>query len=154
MSRVTVEEMEAPCPTCGRSELRVGVEPDTREFAGDARCDHCEWTGSPDDIQNAHDQFTQAVFTELRRSTIAAGLIEAALKAPRSGLVLRSEDMTGCTGTGHVAYAHGLADGAVVVMWLPGLVDVVSVSVYASERDFLAVHGHDGRTRIEWDTDV
>ncbi len=70
---------------------------------------------------------------------------------PRTFALLRDEDVTGASGTGHVADGIQFSDGTVVLRWIH---QHASTVVWSSIDDAIAVHGHDGRTRIEWDIEV
>lgn len=59
----------------------------------------------------------------------------------------RRVDHTGVSGTGTVAEGVQFSDGTVVIHWL-GVHS--SVVVWRRLDDVLAVHGHDGATRVEW----
>lgn len=66
---------------------------------------------------------------------------------PRLFALHRRTDVTGVSGTGTVAYGAQFADGTVAVRWLG---DKPSLVVWKSIHDALAVHGHDGATRVVW----
>jgi DNA-binding CsgD family transcriptional regulator len=68
---------------------------------------------------------------------------------PRIFHLQRDEDVTGASGTGHVADGVLWPDGTVTVKWLGEYASEVSwpKGMAAVER----IHGHDGRTRIVWD---
>jgi hypothetical protein len=61
--------------------------------------------------------------------------------------LLRVEDVSGVSGTGIVAEGVVFATGKVVLSWCS---EYHSVTVYDSSADLLAVHGHHGRTRVDW----
>lgn len=60
----------------------------------------------------------------------------------------RTEDETGVSGEGFVA-AEGVqfASGKCVLCWLT---EPYSVGVYDSADDLIAIHGHNGKTAIQW----
>ena len=60
----------------------------------------------------------------------------------------RDEDVTGASGTGHVADGVQWPDGTVTVKWRGEYASEVSwpKGIVAVER----IHGHDGRTRVVW----
>lgn len=63
--------------------------------------------------------------------------------------LVRDEDVTGVSGTGVVAEGVLLSSGKVVLEWLSAW----PTSVVWHDRGIESVqkiHGHDGRTRIEW----
>ena len=62
------------------------------------------------------------------------------------GLLVRSEDVSGVSGTGDVALVERLRSGILLVRWVAG----GGLTVWASTVALLNVHGHDGRTFIEW----
>lgn len=61
--------------------------------------------------------------------------------------LIRDEDVTGSSGTGCVAAGVEFEDGAVAMRWRT---KVRSTGVYDWIGDVETIHGHDGRTRIEW----
>lgn len=65
----------------------------------------------------------------------------------RRFVLARSEDVSGVSGTGVVAEGVEFADGVTVLRWLG---DHQSTVVWASIEDALVIHGHDGRTVVEW----
>ncbi len=60
--------------------------------------------------------------------------------------VVREEDVSGVSGTGHVADAVEFDNGWVAISWRT---DVNSVGIYRSMEDAERIHGHDGRTRFD-----
>lgn len=59
----------------------------------------------------------------------------------------RKVDVSGVSGSGHVADGVLFADGSCVVRWRsehPGTI------TYARLADLVAIHGHDGGTVVEW----
>lgn len=60
----------------------------------------------------------------------------------------RDEDVTGVSGTGIVAEGAVFDDGAVALRWIVG--EHRSTGAWASIEAVIAVHGHDGRTRLVW----
>jgi hypothetical protein len=63
--------------------------------------------------------------------------------------LFRLEDETGLSGTGAVAEGVQFSNGKVVVAW-GGALSVPSVAVFDSIDEVKKVHGHGGKTRIEW----
>lgn len=61
--------------------------------------------------------------------------------------LIRDEDATGISGTGHVAWGVRFPDGVCVLRWCS---EFRSTAVYASMEELVAIHGHDGKTRVEW----
>jgi hypothetical protein len=67
--------------------------------------------------------------------------------APRRFLLVRSEDISGVSGTGAVAQGVQLYTGQVVVSWLR---EPNGMGIYQSIDDAITVHGHGGATVVEW----
>jgi hypothetical protein len=65
----------------------------------------------------------------------------------RRFLLLRVEDVSGVSGTGTVAEGVVFSSGSAVLSWRS---QIRSMTVYDSIDDLLAIHGHEGRSRIEW----
>ncbi len=61
--------------------------------------------------------------------------------------LLRLEDVSGVSGTGVVAEGVVFSTGKVVLSWRS---EYESVTIYDSLPDLEAIHGHEGRTRIQW----
>lgn len=62
----------------------------------------------------------------------------------------RTEDPSGVSGTGVVAEGWESSDGHwVVLLWLSS---TPSLGVYRDIREVELLHGHEGKTRIVWDT--
>jgi hypothetical protein len=59
----------------------------------------------------------------------------------------RSEDVSGTSGTGIVAEGVVYSTGKVVLNWTTRY---ASVAVYDSMAEMERIHGHDGRTTVEW----
>jgi hypothetical protein len=59
----------------------------------------------------------------------------------------RLEDVSGISGVGVVAEGCLFTNGKVAIIWMPPW---ETVSVYPSLESIEAIHGHAGRTRIEW----
>lgn len=62
-------------------------------------------------------------------------------------LLKRVEDVSGTSGTGIVAEGVEFSNGQIVLHWLTQL---DSVAVYANMKTLIAIHGHEGRTKMEW----
>ena len=65
----------------------------------------------------------------------------------RRFLLARTEDVSGCSGTGHVAEGVEFHDGTVAMRWR---VEPSSTALYASIVDVVSIHGHEGRTTVQW----
>ena len=59
----------------------------------------------------------------------------------------RQQDVTGVSGSGIVAHGVQLADGTVVLRWMGTYASTV---VWDSLDAAMAIHGHDGKTRVIW----
>jgi hypothetical protein len=59
----------------------------------------------------------------------------------------RIDDETGVSGTGRVVEGIEFSDGAVVTRWMT---EKTSYGFYKSIDDVIAIHGHGGRTVVEW----
>lgn len=70
-----------------------------------------------------------------------------AAPAPRLFALVRDEDETGVSGTGHVADGVQFANGKCVVCWRTA---TSSIAVYDSIAAVEVIHGHGGKTRIVW----
>lgn len=66
----------------------------------------------------------------------------------RRFLLNRTEDVTGVSGTGTVAEGVEFTDGTVALAWIVGAHR--SLVLWHSIESVRAVHGHDGRTVVEW----
>jgi hypothetical protein len=61
--------------------------------------------------------------------------------------LVRSEDETGISGTGAVAWGVEFPDGVCVLRWRA---IHRSTAVYDSIDELVAIHGHGGKTQVEW----
>ena len=61
--------------------------------------------------------------------------------------LIRREDVSGVSGTGVVAEGVHFSTGKVALSWCSNL---HSVTVYDGIEDLERIHGHEGRTSIEW----
>jgi len=59
----------------------------------------------------------------------------------------RGEDISGVSGTGVVAEGVVFATGKAVLSWCS---EYHSVTVYDSVVELVAIHGHNGSTRLDW----
>lgn len=66
---------------------------------------------------------------------------------PRLFHLFRRTDVTGVSGTGIVAEGIQFGDGVVVIRWLGKHASTV---IWDNLETALAVHGHDGATRVLW----
>lgn len=62
----------------------------------------------------------------------------------------RLEDETGISGTGIVTNGIQFDDGTVVMSWNT---DTTFVAVYRNMEDVITIHGHNGKTVVEWADD-
>ena len=65
----------------------------------------------------------------------------------RRFILRRDEDETGVSGTGLVAYGVQYPDGIVVTRWNAR---IAQTCVWERLEDVVSVHGHNGKTKIEW----
>ena len=65
----------------------------------------------------------------------------------RRFLLVRTEDVSGISGTGTVAEGIVFSTGRAVLQWVTRL---RSLALYDSMEDVEAIHGHDGRTTVQW----
>lgn len=61
--------------------------------------------------------------------------------------VVRDEDVSGVSGVGYVAEGCRFRNGKCTVVWRS---THSSVNTYDCIDDVIAVHGHGGKTRVEW----
>lgn len=61
----------------------------------------------------------------------------------------RLSDESGVSGVGIVAEGVEFHNGKCALCWLP--VPISSIVIYDSITDLIAIHGHDGKTVVEWD---
>ena len=66
---------------------------------------------------------------------------------PKRFQLVRNEDESGVSGTGVVAHGVAFECGKAVLCWA---VSGHSVGVYDSVDVLLSIHGHGGRTVLEW----
>ena len=72
---------------------------------------------------------------------------DAKLQGPWRFRLRRNDDVTGVSGTGYVADGVRFGDGTHVLRWRTSH---RSTAIYASGEDVVAIHGHDGKTALEW----
>jgi len=60
-------------------------------------------------------------------------------------------DETGISGTGRVTEGYELSSGVCVMKWLS---NTSSIAFYANIDDVVTIHGHGGKTVVEWDGPV
>lgn len=65
--------------------------------------------------------------------------------------LVRTEDLSGISGTGVVAEGVEYECGKCVICWRG---DHSSVNVYESLEEMLAIHGHEGRTTVKVLSDI
>lgn len=61
--------------------------------------------------------------------------------------LVRTEDLSGVSGTGNVAEGIQFDTGQCAMCWLT---KTSSVAIYRSIEDLEFIHGHEGRTKVEW----
>lgn len=71
------------------------------------------------------------------------------LTAPSARLfrLMRDEDETGISGVGCVAEGIEFSNGMCALCWLTAM---HSVGVYPNLRQLVAIHGHNGRARVQF----
>ena len=113
-----------------------------RRHAVVAAMDNLNW-GFENGEYNAADAF----LTQLDK--LGYDLIERSPhQLPEAGVLVRTADETGVSGTGPVAWVVEFPDGVVVTRW--AVTDIRQTCVWESLSHVLAIHGHDGRTTPEW----
>lgn len=65
----------------------------------------------------------------------------------RRFVLVRSEDVTGASGTGDVAEGTVFSSGMAVINWLK---EPFAMGIYQTVEDVILVHGHEGRTQIRF----
>lgn len=65
----------------------------------------------------------------------------------RRFVLMRDEDETGLSGTGLVAFGVQFPDGTVATRWNAS---VAQTCVWSCIEDVIRIHGHKGKTRVEW----
>lgn len=65
----------------------------------------------------------------------------------RRFVLVRVEDLSGVSGTGEVAEGAVFSSGLAVIRWLR---EPFALGVYQSLEDVITVHGHEGRTQLQW----
>jgi len=65
----------------------------------------------------------------------------------RRFMLIRVEDLTGVSGTGEVAEGTVFSSGLAVIHWLR---EPYAMGVYQTLEDVISVHGHEGRTQLQF----
>ena len=65
----------------------------------------------------------------------------------RRFVLIRAEDLTGVSGTGEVAEGTVFSSGLAVIRWLR---EPYAMGVYQTLDDVISVHGHEGRTQLQF----
>ena len=73
--------------------------------------------------------------------------LEEKQMAFRRFLLCRYDDVSGVSGTGKVAEGVQFSTGKCVIAWLS---TTPSVSIFDGVDELMAVHGHDGKTKLVW----
>lgn len=68
-------------------------------------------------------------------------------RGSRRFVLVREVDVTGVSGTGAVAEGVRFSDGTVALRWLSATPSTV---IWPDLDSAMAVHGHNGATRVEW----
>ena len=61
--------------------------------------------------------------------------------------LIRLEDATGVSGVGRVAEGVQFENGKCALNWLT---DLTSIAIYDSIDILIAIHGHNGMTKVRW----
>lgn len=61
--------------------------------------------------------------------------------------LVRTEDVSGVSGTGRVAEGVQFSDGQCIMSWLGRY---HSIAIYPNVETLITIHGHEGRTHVEW----
>jgi L-alanine-DL-glutamate epimerase-like enolase superfamily enzyme len=69
----------------------------------------------------------------------------------RTFVLQRDKDISGVSGTGEIAEGTLYTNGVVTVTWYG---EHSSTSVWTSFEAMLAIHGHQGATRVVWDDEA
>lgn len=72
---------------------------------------------------------------------------ESKKKSMRRFVLNRKEDVSGVSGAGVVVEGVEFTDGTVAMRWLN---DRPSTVFWDNMKNALSVHGHDGKTVVEW----
>lgn len=72
---------------------------------------------------------------------------QRAFRRFRRFVLVRDEDVSGTSGVGIVAEGALFSNNKAVLTWTT---KYTSVGIYDSLAEMEAIHGHQGRTRIEW----
>ena len=64
--------------------------------------------------------------------------------------LVRTGDVSGCSGVGIVAEGAVFRNGKAVMTWFGGNIGKQSTGIYDSVEDLICIHGHEGRTAIEY----
>lgn len=65
----------------------------------------------------------------------------------RRFVLVRAEDMSGVSGTGIVAEGIAFSTGKVALAWIR---PPFAIGIFESVFDLMAVHGHQGKTKVRW----
>ncbi|KKK77666.1 hypothetical protein LCGC14_2851290 [marine sediment metagenome] len=66
---------------------------------------------------------------------------------PRRFYLNRIDDVSGISGTGRIADGVQFEDGICVLRWRS---EVATTVIYDKLEHLLILHGHDGKTKLEW----
>jgi hypothetical protein len=77
----------------------------------------------------------------------AVGVRDDLVEEPRLFSLVRTDDVSGVSGTGRVADGVQWPDGTVTFRWRTAKATTVMA---ASIEDVQEIHGHDGRTKVVW----
>lgn len=97
--------------------------------------------------EGARDGYMDQFYAETDEREQLVAWQEIAPEMPATFRLVRQEDATGVSGTGHVADGVLWHDGKVTIHWRTA---TSSTAVYDSFADAEKIHGHGGKTRVEW----
>lgn len=61
--------------------------------------------------------------------------------------LIRTEDLSGVSGTGRVAEGVEFTDGTCAMRWCT---ELSSTAIYSTVGQLVAIHGHEGRTELRY----
>lgn len=65
----------------------------------------------------------------------------------RRFLLIRTEDLSGISGTGVVAEGIAFSTGKIALAWIR---PPFAIGIFDSVFDMMSVHGHQGKTNVHW----
>lgn len=65
----------------------------------------------------------------------------------RRFILKRSRDISGISGIGVITEGIQFSSGQCVIAWVT---KYKSIAIYESIEELMAIHGHDGKTELQW----